>query len=223
MIRYPKNLKIANTRVSSVLNNIKDVIFSDKELLEKAATLEISESAKYKCSDEYLFSLLNSDKTAKELATDEDYMFPGSGNSINLISYNSQKINQEIEKLRNFFKNSRLTLKTFYPSGSGLAWHHNGNKPCPDYRLLFSYSATGEGRFRYYDYEKNKIIDMKDIPEEWTAKTMFFPKSIYSEQIYSKKLFWHTAETACNRISIGLGFLDHYDHEFAIDFLTKDS
>ena len=94
-------------------------------------------------------------------------------------------------------KNNALT--TMYPPGGYISWHNNANA-CA-YNLIFSWSETGEGEFRYVDGETGEEITMKD-KKGWQCKAAYFGH--YGE--HESKIVYHAAETDCYRITVSYMF-----------------
>lgn len=212
MIYYPKKLELSNAIVLDVLDEVKDLVFSNSELLEEAVSNKNNNPAESRFSNEYLFSLL--DKPLNEITN--NYGYAESNNWVSLRGKCSKTL-KKIKHLNNIFGGHHyFPLAALYPPGGYITWHHNGNSTCvPCYNLLFSYSTTGEGSFRYYDYEKNDVVEMIDSSNEWAAKIMYF-----SSNNCTNKLLWHSAHTSCYRISIAFA-LQEKDVEPAISLLNK--
>jgi hypothetical protein len=89
-------------------------------------------------------------------------------------------------------------LTACYPPGGFIAWHNNANAAA--YNLIFTWSETGEGCFKYIDPVTKEEVVMKDH-EGWQCKAAYFGH--YGEP---ESLFYHAAETDCWRITLSFTF-----------------
>lgn len=83
-------------------------------------------------------------------------------------------------------------LSQCYPPNGYIAWHNNAN--APGYNLIFSWSETGDGWFKYVN-QGGDVITMKDS-KGWTLKAGYFAS--YDEV---RKPCYHAAYTNCWRIT----------------------
>lgn len=86
-------------------------------------------------------------------------------------------------------------LTAFYPPGGYISWHNNANAPA--YNLIFTWSETGDGHFKYVDPASKEVVVMQDSPGEWTCKAAYFGH--YNEP---ERLFYHAASSDCWRCTI---------------------
>ena len=93
----------------------------------------------------------------------------------------------------------RNALCVMYPPGGFIGWHNNANASA--YNLIFTWSETGDGYFKYIDGETKEEIVIKDKPG-WQCKASYF--GAYIEPAY--KLVYHTASTDCWRITVSYVF-----------------
>lgn len=84
-------------------------------------------------------------------------------------------------------------LSLFYPPTGFVGWHTNEN--CSSYQILFTWSETGEGFFRYRDPITQDVVTLNDKPG-WNVRAHYFGSA--DEPDYR---FWHCAYTDCNRFS----------------------
>ena len=80
-----------------------------------------------------------------------------------------------------------------------ISWHNNANASA--YNLIFTWSETGDGYFKYIDgYTGDEIV----IPDKkgWQCKAGYF--GAYNEE--PEKLVYHTASTDCWRITVSYIF-----------------
>lgn len=95
-------------------------------------------------------------------------------------------------------------LSTAYPPGGYIGWHNNANAPA--YNLLFTWSETGAGWFKYVDPKTGETITMHDKPG-WQCKAGYY--GTYDEPDH---VIYHAAYTECWRMthSFTLGFSEDY-------------
>ena len=67
--------------------------------------------------------------------------------------------------------------------------------------MIFTWSETGDGYFKYIDGETKEEIVIKDV-SGWQCKASYF--GAYIEPAY--KLVYHTASTDCWRITVSYVF-----------------
>ena len=92
------------------------------------------------------------------------------------------------------------TLNTVYPPGGFISWHNNAN--ASGYNILFSWSETGDGCFKYWDIKKQEIITMQDVPG-WQCKMGYFGPYFKPDTVC-----YHSAKTNCWRISVAYVFAE---------------
>lgn len=89
-------------------------------------------------------------------------------------------------------------LCAFYPPEGYISWHTNWN--APGYNLIFSWSETGEGWFKYRDPVTKQIVHCQDEPG-WQLKAGYFGS--FKEK---DKILYHAASTDCKRITVSFIF-----------------
>tara|TARA_A100001234_G_scaffold218601_1_gene227898 strand:+ start:354 stop:1019 length:666 start_codon:yes stop_codon:yes gene_type:complete len=106
------------------------------------------------------------------------------------------KLNAELqEKL--CAKYNALCL--MYPPGGFISWHNNAN--AYGYNIVFTWSETGDGYFKYRDPHTEEDVIIQDV-KGWQCKAGYFGG--YSEP--KENLVYHTASTDCWRITISYLF-----------------
>ena len=85
-------------------------------------------------------------------------------------------------------------LLNYYPPGGFVGWHTNWNASC--YQLLFTWSRTGDGYFKYYDPETDEIVTIQDVPG-WQCRHYYFGRVDEPEHHC-----WHAAYAGCDRITL---------------------
>ena len=101
------------------------------------------------------------------------------------------KVKQLDNKLMQFVGSRNNALKMYYPPDGYIGWHNNAN--APGYNILFTYSETGEGDFRYIHPQTNELVIMPD-KKGWSCKVGYY------DAIDGRPL-WHAAWTGCNRLN----------------------
>jgi len=86
-------------------------------------------------------------------------------------------------------------LFSVYPPGGYISWHNNANASA--YNFIFTWSETGDGWFKYWDWEKNKLVTMPDTPG-WQCKAGYFG----SYRDPKESVCYHSARTNCLRMTI---------------------
>lgn len=85
-------------------------------------------------------------------------------------------------------------LYNYYPPGGFVGWHTNWNAAA--YQILFTWSETGNGYFRYYDLKEKKIVTEQDKPG-WQCRWYYFGRLREREHHC-----WHAAYAGCDRITL---------------------
>ena len=94
-------------------------------------------------------------------------------------------------------RNNALTQ--LYPPNGYISWHNNANASA--YNIIFSWSETGDGLFKYVDGHTGDEVVMKDV-KGWQCKAGYF--GAYGEPWYNR--VYHAAETDCWRITVSYIF-----------------
>lgn len=202
-----KNIPIKNKELISVLDEVKQY-YDDRERLKKYLRVNgEGDDAEYFCGDEYRDIIVN---------MGEDHEgFPDATCSISLKNTHldtrdKEKDNKVIaqlverystlnEKLCTILSARNCALFTMYPPGGFLSWHNNANASA--YNLIFSWSETGDGYFKYVDGNTGEDVVMQDV-EGWQCKAGYFGS--YQEP-WNKRVY-HCAKTNCWRITVSFMF-----------------
>jgi len=96
-------------------------------------------------------------------------------------------------KLMTILSAKRNSLASVYPPGGFISWHHNAN--AAGYNIIFTYSETGDGWFKYKDAKTGEIITIQDKPG-WQCKMGYFGAHNDTDRIC-----YHAAYTDCLRIT----------------------
>jgi hypothetical protein len=203
-----RDIKLNNLEVLSALNEYKDFIMSN-DIDQNLYLMCRDEKPEDWLSEKYLHEVMSSG-TAHEgfpiTMQSYDGLMPA--------KYNDRKkrdITPKTVKFRDASSqlNSRLmeelsarvnTLNTVYPPKGFISWHNNAN--ASGFNVLFTWSETGDGWFKYYDQKKKEIVTIPDVPG-WQCKMGYFGSYIDPE-----KLCYHAAYAECWRISVAYVFAE---------------
>ena len=113
------------------------------------------------------------------------------------LEYRNRSIDLS-ENLMMMLAAKRNSLCTIYPPSGFISWHHNAN--APGYNIIFTWSETGKGWFKYKDPKTGEIVHIQDEPG-WNCKMGYFGHE-------NKDHFYHAAYTDCLRITCAYIFSD---------------
>lgn len=223
-----KDIPINNSEVIKALNNFL-WYYENRDLVANNLVLNGSpDQRKHFMSAKYRDEVIAMDErhegfpdAGHSYSLKHDRMQPLSGRSsspeVTDLLARYSKYNQQLCEIL-CTKNNALTQ--MYPPNGFISWHNNANA-CA-YNLVFSWSETGEGCFRYVDGHTGKEVVMQD-KKGWQCKAGYFGS--YREPWY--KRVYHAAETDCWRITVsymfdrsdmGLGLQDEAIDEIMSDF-----
>ena len=116
-----------------------------------------------------------------------------------------------------------MALCAFYPPGTFIPWHHNGN--APGHNILLHYNKEGKGNF--YTYDDDKIITYEDKPG-WVCRAGIFYDTNSDPETHRRKLSnivdrskttpiladhtnacWHAADAFTNRFTLSTVIPDY--------------
>lgn len=92
-------------------------------------------------------------------------------------------------------------LLNYYPPGGFVGWHTNWNANC--YQILFTWSKSGNGYFRYYDKQKDEIVTIQDKPG-WQCRHYYFGRKDEPDHHC-----WHAAYAGEDRITLAYKFTNN--------------
>lgn len=92
-------------------------------------------------------------------------------------------------------------LFNYYPPGGFVGWHTNWNANA--YQILFTWSETGDGYFRYFDQSTQEVVTIPDVPG-WQCRWYYFGAKDEPEHHC-----WHAAYTRCDRITLAYKILNN--------------
>lgn len=151
------------------------------------------------CSEIYLRELLDPYKQRHHAGHPEQHMaHPVS----NMVKHDAEVWSGFRDKCRVDFTTligaQHAALTNYYPPGGFVGWHTNWNAAA--YQILFTWSKTGEGYFRYYDLKKDEVVTIEDKPG-WQCRWYYFGR-----QDEPDHHCWHSAYTYCDRITLAFKF-----------------
>lgn len=197
---------IRNKKILNSLNGFKDELFSiegyDHGLYWSLSSPDSGTKGKYYCSEEWLHHKL--DNAESHSGFPEEF-FSVQYKPVKEKHY-SRPGQDELQKLRLKIRNdftsdlgaTQAALFSYYPPGGYVGWHTNWNNNA--YQILFTWSESGNGYFKYYDKQKNEIITIQDVPG-WQCRHYYFGR--YDEPDYH---CWHSAYTEGPRITLAYKF-----------------
>lgn len=92
-------------------------------------------------------------------------------------------------------------LLNYYPPGGFVGWHTNWNANC--YQVLFTWSKSGNGYFKYYDKAKDEIVTIQDKPG-WQCRHFYFGRKDEPDHHC-----WHAAYAGEDRITLAYKFTNN--------------
>ena len=154
------------------------------------------ENPEYYCSPEYLQEQIETGEAHSGYP--EEYM---SHTVARMVEKNPDKFTGWRDRVRNDFAAEigamHSALLNYYPPGGFVGWHTNWNANA--YQILFTWSETGDGYFRYRDHT-GTIITEKDKPG-WQCRHYYFGAKHEKEHHC-----WHAAYAGCDRITLAYKF-----------------
>lgn len=200
-----RDVPIKNTEILEALNNFL-WYYDNRDFVKKNLVLHGSASERDRWT--------NSKYRDEIIAMDEKHEgFPDSCHSYalkadRLVHINPQssesaefvsRYSEYNEKLCQLLSTRNNALTQMYPPNGYISWHNNANASA--YNIIFSWSETGDGLFKYVDGHTGEEVVMKDV-KGWQCKAGYF--GAYSEPWY--KRVYHAAETDCWRITVSYMF-----------------
>lgn len=203
---------IKNNQFLNKLEEIRTSLFSldtfgssDYDFFEPD---DAKQKGKYYTSDEYLIEVKS---------REEDMGFPSEhfSHPMGRVAKNNPKIFKKFyESVKYDFAQelgaSANALFNYYPPGGFVGWHNNWNASA--HQILFTWSESGDGYFKYQDKETNKIVTIPDV-EGWQARHYRFGRK-------ESERCWHAAYTGCRRITLAYKF--SLDNSLILDDLLEE-
>ena len=130
----------------------------------------------------------------------------------NVLSANETKFGELNTELCTILSTRNNALAQLYPPNGHISWHNNANASA--YNLIFTWSETGDGWFKYVDPKTQEVVTIQD-EKGWNLKAGHFGAYGSGDVVY------HAARTNCYRMTLSyvLGHNEDY-WEDCIDFVT---
>jgi hypothetical protein len=202
-----KDIPINNPDVLKALNNFlwyyenKDIVARNLKLHGEA------KDRKYFMSEKYRDEIIAQD-TAHEGFPDAGHSYALKADRLHHIEGRESnpeaagfvtRYSEYNTELCSLLSTRNNALTQMYPPDGFISWHNNANASA--YNIIFSWSETGDGVFRYVDGHTGKEVVMQD-KKGWQCKAGYF--GAYHEPWY--KRVYHAAETDCWRITVSYIF-----------------
>jgi hypothetical protein len=192
---------IRNKNLLNKLNGFVDEFFSINGYDDKNYHIHDGEKAltdpEYYCDKEWLDYMLSNWETHSG--------FPEQHSSqpiSRMATANPEKFLGLRNKVREDFTTEigamHAALSNYYPPGGFVGWHTNWNANC--YQILFTWSRTGNGYFKYYDKQKDEIVTIQDVPG-WQCRHFYFGRKDEPDHHC-----WHAAYAGEDRITLAYKF-----------------
>lgn len=206
-----QDIPVRNEELLNILNEYRDFLMNDVESFQRDMHLQCRESANNRSwwvGEAHLKEIMNQE-TRHEGFPDTilGYECSVHREGHEFFSREAHPIRRKERTLELAQTSRRImewlnvrhnALTAFYPPGGFISWHNNANAAA--YNLIFTWSETGDGCFKYVDPITKEIVVMKDH-EGWQCKATYFGH--YNEP---ERLFYHAAETDCWRITVSFTF-----------------
>lgn len=202
---YMQDIPVKNREILGLLNAMKDIHLDDKfeEYFHLSCKQDMS-NRHWWTGDEYKDQIVNEgthhegfpdSMVGYEVSTHREghEFFEGSAPP----TYRRQmteRIAQASNDIISWLGVRHNALTAFYPPGGYISWHNNANAPA--YNLIFTWSETGDGWFKYVDPVTKEVVKMQDKPG-WQCKAAYFGH--YDEP---ERLFYHAASSDCWRCTV---------------------
>lgn len=202
-----KNIPIKNPDILKALNNFlwyydnKDIVARNLKLHGNPKNREHYVGAKYR--DEVIamdekHEGYPDDVHSYSLKTDRIHYIEGREKNPEAVQF-IERYSKYNEELCHLLSTRNNALTQLYPPNGFISWHNNANASA--YNIIFSWSETGEGNFKYVDGHTGNEVVMQDV-KGWQCKAGYF--GAYGEPWY--KRVYHAAETDCWRITVSYIF-----------------
>jgi hypothetical protein len=191
---------IRNKEFLKTLENFSDTFFNTEGYHNPKyymySSPEDMTKGEYYCGEDYLQACLSRDILV--CAPDRHFAQV----IVNMVREDREKWVDYMKRLKYDFAAEigahTSALLSYYPPGGFVGWHTNHNASA--YQVLFTWSKTGNGYFRYLDNETGEIVTIQDKPG-WQARHFYFgPKE------EPENLCWHSAYAGDERLTLAYKF-----------------
>jgi len=195
-------ITIRNKEFLKVLNGFSDELLSkpsyNNEKYWTYRDLEDIDKGEYFCSRDYLNECL--DRVQLVGPPDRYFAQPIS----KMVREEPELWSDFMQKVKYDFASEigahTSALLSYYPPKGFVGWHTNFDASA--YQILFTWSETGDGYFKYYDKEKDEIVTIQDKPG-WQCRHYYFGAG-QEEDLHC----WHSAYAGCQRITLAYKFVN---------------
>ena len=193
--KYDVRNEVNRSFKSHVLNNVPIDYYISDHFRDEVIGLGTSHSGAAEYSYSYAIKPNNLEDRGKTDPYKEDWI----------------KLDEKI-KLELGLRFSALSM--MYPPDGYIGWHNNAN--ASSYNLVFTYSETGDGWFKFVDPLTGVVNTLQD-KKGWSLKAGYFGSYNEPEHIY-----YHAAWTGCWRMTLSyvLGKDKNYWQD-CIDYITE--
>ena len=189
------NIDIRNKTVLDILEKIRYTYTEKYHIPDTYALFGSADDLMYYISDKYRDKIIDMGTSHEGGA--------GLGHCYHLKHENKTEFSSLDNQMKEELGLKQNALAVAYPPNGFIEWHNNAN--LPSYNLVFTWSETGNGWFRYYDRDRKENVTIPD-KAGWSVKAGYFGS--YDDN----KLVYHCAATECWRMtwSWTLGFDEEY-------------
>ena len=190
-------MKIINPHLNDSLDELIEIVLRVSDPVEFDRTKpHMSIDLEEACSDAYFEKQIELNKTRFPLRGVPDHHL---GSDLLLNVRHSQSY-PEVKPLMQSISQEIMAKKTalisYYPKDGYIAWHHNAD--VPGRNLLFTWSETGDGFFKFRNPVTGADETIKDV-KGWSAKSIYYYGHQNAETTgYS----WHCAGAKCRRFTM---------------------
>lgn len=220
-----KFVELRNKKILGILDNIVDAFLDQsyiKDLDSNVFIKNLYASDHHPTSDEYLYEIYEDEA--------ENWGYPRNMLGFDYVSSmdriesitpvdkeKAKQVRRLLSRLQTKLAMHRAALSMYYPDNGYIGWHHNGNSP--GLNILFTYSLDGDGYFKYRSTETGEIITLPDV-KGWSVKLGYYPSV---KDVSKEHLFWHTAYTSKERLSIAFAQKNNYElYNYLKDMLETE-
>lgn len=207
-----KCFDIKNKRVLDILNRYSEFVMNYD--MEQTTKLMSKDAAEIWVTDSYRDAIISQGESHQGT--------PASAKSYPIKPWMHRNLKDNYrETFNDFAEELKLelgvevdALSQKYPPGGYIAWHNNAN--ASGYNLIFTWSETGDGWFKYVN-ESGETVTLHD-KKGWSLKAGYFAD--YNEDIPP---CYHAAYTNCWRIT--QSFVVSLDKDFwedCIEYISND-
>ena len=198
-----QNYEVKNYEVLDILEKIR-YTYTDKYHLPDIMNAYGIGVNPYYYSDEYRDKVIRMG-TSHDGAAAFGHSYPVKAHHLKKFSKAYEREWQLIDtELRLLLGLDCCALAQYYPPDGHIEWHNNANASA--YNLIFTWSETGDGWFKWYDLKKKENVTMPD-KKGWSLKAGYFGG--YDEP---DKVVYHAAHTNCPRLTVSYVLGHNYDY-----------